>query len=162
MIKKETLIKVRSVKNSFRKELISTVGDVDITNRKPSKHEMSMAEVVVKEFGGDILFLKEKRKECVKMPDALWSGVRLEIKRAFGNISVDNSVRKAVKQISGEGVILLDVSKNRKDIEKLKAEAINRVERSGNNSSLVEIHIQIIFVKRKRIVDVLEITKRKT
>ena len=44
------LIEVRSVKNTFRKRLTPGIGDIDRRQRKPSKHEMSMAEVVVKEF----------------------------------------------------------------------------------------------------------------
>ena len=50
MSKIDILIEVRSVKDVFRKRLAPNVGKIDNRQRKPSKHEMSMAEVVVKEF----------------------------------------------------------------------------------------------------------------
>ena len=156
----DILIEVRSIKNIFRKRLTPGIGNIDRRQRKPSKHEMSMAEIVVKEFGGKIIFLAERGREAIKTPDAIWSGIKLEIKRASGNSSVSNRVRKAISQLGEKGIILLDISRNKKGIEELKNEAIRRVRRSLVDNNLRNIHLQIIFMKNKRIMEILEIKKR--
>ena len=157
----DILIKVRSVKDTFRKRLTPGIGNIDRRQRKPSKHEMSMAEVVVREFGGKIKFLKEKRQEGIKMPDAIWSGIKLEIKEASGKSSINNRVRKGVEQVGERGIIFLDISKNKKNIKEIRTEAINRAKRSKTESKSKYFHINIIFFKKGKVLDVVEIKKRK-
>ena len=151
------LIEVRSVKDSFRKRLIPNVGDIDSRQREPSKHEMSMAEVAIKEFGGKIIFLKVDVQSGIKMPDALWSGVKLEIKSAKGRSSIDSQTRKGLQQIKGEGVILLDVSGSKKSIKEIQQETIHRTKRYLLSNQ--KGNVNIIIVRNKKIIDVLEIKK---
>ncbi|MGI6484272.1 MAG: hypothetical protein ACOX0R_01425 [Candidatus Dojkabacteria bacterium] len=153
----DILIEVRSIKNTFRKRLTPGVGDIDRRQRKPSKHEMSMAEVVVKEFGGKIKFLKVDVQSGIKMPDAIWSGIKLEIKTAKGRSSIDSQTRKGLQQIKGEGVILLDVSGNKKSIKEIKKEAIHRTRRYLLNNQ--RGNVNIIIVRNKEVIDMLEIKK---
>lgn len=157
MIKRKVLIKVRSIKNSFRKELTSTVGNIDVSQRKPSKHEMSMVKVVVEKFGGDIFFLQGKGDIGLKTPDAIWSSLKLEIKKATGKSSIDSQTRKGLQQINGDGIILLDVSNNKKSVREIRNNAIHRVKRYLLSNPVGKVNI--IIVKRKKVVDVLEIKK---
>lgn len=153
----DILIEVRSVKNTFRKRLTPGIGNIDRRQREPSKHEMGMAEVVIKEFGGKIIFLKVDVQSGIKMPDALWSGVKLEIKSAKGRSSIDSQTRKGLQQIKGEGVILLDVSGSKKSIKEIQQETIHRTKRYLLSNQ--KGNVNIIIVRNKKIIDVLEIKK---
>lgn len=153
----DCLIEVRSVKDSFRQRLTPGIGEIDSRQREPSKHEISMAEVVVKKFGGKIKFLKADVQSGIKMPDAMWSGIKLEIKSAKGKSSIDSQTRKGLQQIKGEGVILLDVSGSKKSIKEIRQEAIHRTRRYLLSNQ--KGHVNIIIVRNKEVIDVLEIQK---
>lgn len=153
-------VKIRSIKDNFRKDLIPNTGSIFIQERKPNSHEMNMSEWILKEFGGDITFLRERGDEGIKTPDATWSGIELEIKKASGTSSVNNRVRTAVNQLSEKGIILLDISENEKNIEVLKQEATRRVVRSLVEDDVKIRHVYIIFMKKKQLMDILEIKER--
>ncbi|MGI6423593.1 MAG: hypothetical protein ACOX0X_03205 [Candidatus Dojkabacteria bacterium] len=153
----DILIKVKSVKNTFRKRLTPGIGKIDKRQREPSKHEMSMAEVVIREFGGKIQFLAGKGDLGLKTPDALWSGIKLEIKSAKGKSSIDSQTRKGLQQIQGEGVIFLDISGSKKSIKEIRQETIHRTRRYLLSNQ--KGNVNIIIVKNKKIIDVLEIKK---
>ncbi len=117
-------VKIRSIKDNFRKDLIPNTGSIFVQERRPNPHEMDMAQWILKKFGGDITFLRENRDKALETPDAIWAGIELEIKKASGTSSVNNRTRKGIYQLNGNGILLLDISENQKNIEVLKQEAI--------------------------------------
>jgi len=158
---KKKIICVKNVTESFRKNFKSNQGEIVEKNRKLSKHERDMARWVIKKFGGEIHAVQVKRQEHIKTPDVIWDGMNLEIKKASGTSSIDNSIDKGTQQIGKKGIILLDISENRKNIEQIKNEVIHRVIRNHVKGSIKTIHAYIIFVKNNKLVGVIEIKKRR-
>ena len=159
-MKKEDCFKVRSVKDCFRKNLTPNKGRIITKRRKPSEHEMKIAKLLLRKFGGTINFLAGKGEMGLKTPDANWSGRLLEIKRAKGKSSADSQTRKALEQIKGNGVILLDISENTKSVIQIKQEIIHRIKRETSHKNKKDLNLNIIIIKNRRVIDILEITKK--
>lgn len=155
---------IRSVKKSFRKDLIPTVGELVQTKRKLSLHELEMSQWIIEKFGGEVISLRARGGlKSTKTPDVLWVGFKLEIKRAKGKSSVDNSVNKGIQQVMWDGILLLDISENKKSFRQIKNEAIHRVERNlGTSKTSGQVSIYLLFVKNKKLLDVIEIRRKET
>lgn len=153
-------ISVRSVKDFFRTDLTPNIGEITVEHRKPSNHEKKSAEFLLKKFGGIFKFLPGQGDIGLKTPDVNWSGILLEIKSAKGKSSVDSQIRKALQQVNNNGVILLDVSENKKSITQVKKEIINRIRRETDKKQIENLNLNIIIIKNNILLDVLEITKK--
>lgn len=79
---------------------------------KKHKKEKETAIWLLDTFGGEIVVLKENYGYKLKNPDYKWNSKFWELKNVSSSISLENSLRKAIKQIIEKpGGIIIDISK---------------------------------------------------
>lgn len=114
--------------------------------------EVSMAQWIHDNLGGDILLLKESLKENEKRPDYLWRGTLWDLKTASSEKSANSSIRHGLQQIrTNPGGIILNFGKTPFDPTMLwsvidKRMQWNRMEQPID--ILVVSHNQLVSAKR--------------
>lgn len=102
------------VTEEFVKKSTPGKGSVSYEKGFDFKHRINEKETalwLLDTFGGEIIVLKEKMGYRVKNPDYKWNNKFWELKDVSSRSSLENGLRKAIKQINqNAGGIIIDIS----------------------------------------------------
>ena len=123
-------------------------------NKAKHKEEVSIAQRIFDNFGGEIVLLNESTVDGVKRADFLWNGALWDLKSLTSAKAADSAVRKGIKQIyDNPGGIILDIGDNDVSIEELLKITTKRMIRSN------DFEADIILVKKGRFYKALRYKK---
>ncbi len=113
--------------------------------------EISIAEWLYNNFGGNIILLSENNKPYgKKYSDYEWNGKYWELKTLKSENSVDSAVRKAISQIyDNPGGIILDFEKNLINIKKVETLIKSRIE------SNCRFKVDVIIITNTKILKII-------
>lgn len=113
--------------------------------------EVSIAQWLQKNLGGDIRLLNESSVDGIKMPDYLWNGKYWELKSTSTEKAANSAIRKGIKQIEDNpGGIILNYN-----LEINLQEAIDVIEKRMKGSKQGDIPVDIMIVQNGKLRIVL-------
>ncbi len=113
--------------------------------------EVSTAQWLHKNLGGDIRLLNESSVDGIKMPDYMWNGKYWELKSTSTEKAANSAIRKGIKQIEDNpGGIILNYNS-----EINLQEAIDVIEKRMKGSKHGDIPVDIMIVQKGKLRIVL-------
>lgn len=145
------------VNNIYRGSATPAIGNVELGagyDVNTHKNEMEVAEIIHREYGGDIRLLTESPVDGEKTPDYIWNDKFWELKNTSTEKAVDSAIRKGLKQVAGNpGGIVLDFGKN----EVVMDEVLKRIsDRVGRKS---DIPVDVMILQNGTITEIVRYKK---
>ncbi|MEG0403799.1 MAG: phage minor capsid protein [Anaerorhabdus sp.] len=144
---------IQSIKDEFIKNGTPGIGKIildDGLNLKTHKHEVSIANLILEKFGGNILVQKEKNKPGEYSADYLWNMKLWELKGLSGKNNVEKNIQKAIKQVSlNPGGLIFDIFNDEITGDIVKNLIKKRLSKKETN-------LIIILLRNSEIIDIFK------
>lgn len=125
---------------------------IHVQDMSKKAHELHVAELLNKKYGGEIIIRKETNKRKIKTSDFFWRGQSWELKGvSTSESSIDGQLRKALQQVKTFGGVILDFGNEEIELAEVERIVDKRIFRADY---LGKISTDVMIISRDQVLKI--------